>query len=378
MAMFRLQALAPKRLCVGRNADGSKRFVEFTPDHTRRYVEQGNAMLAAGLHVPAIWEHRDDGKPRRMSFDDWNTERTKGVAGWVSGLELIDGRAIVNVEIPDAADAKQAEKVRFCSPEIDAFTDSTGRDWGEVFTHIALTPRPVQHDQPPIARLSHGPIRLAINPTEGTDMADEKKTPEGEGDGGTGELKSLIEALKVAGLTIPDEVTDIPGLIIAIKASAGEGGDDEEDDLEDDLEDEPVAEVTGGVPGGMQMSLQKQQEKAVALAKANAKTEIDLLLRRGQITPEIRDDLTKRLGTVRLSFNNDGELKRNDVMAEIAAYAKLPRNHAGGKQAPRGVRLSNVKEIDPLPQRTPEDGPDDSPEARKARIEAFQETIGRR
>src|SRR5262245_3170246 len=164
MAEFRSLVLAPGRRCVGKNPDGSKRYVTFTADYCRDKADRGNRMLAKGINIPVCWEHRADGKPRKLSKDDWASERAKGTAGSAKRFEVdADNRVFAVHEIPDDSDAKRAEVVRFCSPEINAFTDGDGEDWGEVITHIALTPRPVQHEQPPIARLSlTGPIRLAI------------------------------------------------------------------------------------------------------------------------------------------------------------------------------------------------------------------------
>jgi hypothetical protein len=147
-------------------------------------------------------------------------------------------------QVPDEGDGKQAETVRFCSPEIDYFTDGTGKDWGEVFTHIALTPRPRQHGQPPIARLSltyTGPIRLGEESDDDTkdtkrkaeDAQDGDKKDDSEEKDTPTEFGALVEALVAKGFIVPEEVKDMAGLIIAIKASPDDGGGDGLDDLDD-------------------------------------------------------------------------------------------------------------------------------------------------
>ena len=348
MAKLKLQVLAPGKRFVGRNADGSKRFIDFTPDYCRAQYERNSALLAAGVPVPASWEHRDDARPGRLSRDDAVSARAKGTAGFVDSYELDSAnRVFATVDVPDESDAKRAETIKFCSPEIDRFTDGTGKDWGEVFTHIALTPRPVQHEQQPITRLSltyAGPIRLAID-NEGKDMADDapkKKDGEGEGDGAGAELKDLIEALKGAGLTIPEEVTDIPGLIIAVKACGGEENDEDEDDGE---LPENVGEA-GSPP--VQMSLAKANARAETMTRKELGRRINSLLKSGRVSPPIAQGMKSRLDKVRLSFDKEGEPKRNSVTTEIEAYEKLPKGCVWSKNGKR-VRLSadDVAEVQP-------------------------------
>jgi hypothetical protein len=285
MPTFRLQVLAPGRRFVGQNPDGSPRFVTFTPEYCRQQYQRNAAMLASGIPVPVCWDHRDDQRPGRMSVDDWHSQRAKGTAGHVSRYELDGSRVFANVVIPDDGDAKRAEVVRFCSPEIDRFRDGDGKDWGEVFTHIALTPRPRQHDQPPIARLSvlsSGPIQLALNPANGTDMfrdgtddlddenddlgADDQNEEEFdleeweravrtkfESDEEAKRFCEVVMLLRERGFEIPlPDVKDLPGLVIAVQTIAGNRQTGEEDDEIDEFDhdlssfsDQPITMAHG-------------------------------------------------------------------------------------------------------------------------------------
>jgi hypothetical protein len=246
-----------------------------------------------------------------------------------------------------------------------------------VFTHFAITPRPRQHDQPAAARLAL-PIRLSVDPEKGDDMADdkkEKKDGKGEGDGEGAKIKALIEALREIKLTIPDEVTDMDGLIIAVKASGGSR-------LEEDGVD-PVIESTdgGGTGGAMALSLEKQTKAAEKMARNGLLGDIKALAASGRITPAIRADLEKRATAIRLSFDAEGELQTNDVLAEVRAYQKLPKGQnagpAGGKKPSTGpTRLSNVEERDVGIRDGDPEAPDDSPEAQKARMDAWDEMRG--
>lgn len=338
-------------------------------------------MLQSGIPVPTSWEHRNDAKPGKLNRDDWASARAKGTAGWVEAYELdAQGKAWANVEIPDAEDGRKAETVRFCSPEIDCFTDGDGRDWGEVITHVALTPRPVQHNQPPIARLSYlGPIRLAIDPTEGTDMADDadddkKKAPpppkkKGEGkddaplpDAG-GMLKKALEALEKLGLVLGDGVTPenfLERLYVAgLTKSAADG------DLSD-LDDEPGDELPPDVstssqqpPLALSQTEQKLRAKVLKDESSALRGRIDRALRRGQITPDYHRKLTAEhaaltagKGKVRLSLDADGEVLTVGLHHKLEAIEALPRNAAfstrDGATAGK-TRLSHggVRVVDP-------------------------------
>lgn len=89
------------------------------------------------------------------------------------------------------------------------------------------------------------------------------------------DLTRLIDALRDARLTIPDEVRNIPHLIIAVKANAPRGGrfDDDDDDFHDEmLSDTPAMNMSDGRglrrrgrkrPGGLNDVVLKQ----AALAK---------------------------------------------------------------------------------------------------------------
>jgi hypothetical protein len=357
MAKLKLEVLRPARRCVGRNANGSLRFETFTPEYCQQQFERNSALLASGADgkpfpVPVCWEHRDDAKPGRLSRDDAASARAKGTAGFVDKYEIdAKNRVFATVDVPDEVDARQAEKTRFCSPEIAPFVDDKGKDWGEVFTHVALTPRPVQTDQTPVTRLSltyAGPIRLSVDPKEGKDMADEaddkgkKKpyeapkndTPVDEG------IKAVIEALRGVGMNIPEEVKDCETLVVAIKAS-GSGDEDYDDD------DDQTPENVGPANGPVQMSLQKANERAEKLTRKDLEREVDRLLKTGRITPPIATGLKTRLSTVRLSFDDNGDPKPNAVTAEIEAYKKLPANQSWSKRGKR-VRLSrdDVREVD--------------------------------
>jgi hypothetical protein len=383
MAEYRLEVLAPKRRKVQR-PDGTRAWVDFTPDYVRQQFERNTKMLAGGVpvpfQIPLSWEHRKDAKPRKLSLDDWKSERAKGTAGYVKGYEITpEDKIFAKVEIPDPADGKKAETIMFCSPEIDHFEDGDGRDWGEVFTHIALTPKPVQHDQTPIAKLSlTGPVRLSVDPATGDDLPDSpvrlSEAPPGSGsdgggsprggldpekqdDGGAGgKVTKCLIALAKKGIKLPEDTTAqniVERLCIVLDALSDV--DDSEKPMAD-LDDVDEAD-RGTQPYAL--SLQKQQAKAEKFARQGINQRVARLVNTGRITPEIGAKLTGQAGKVQLSFNDDGEVEPNDLLIRIEAYEALPK-HASWKPKGERVRLSNVAENE---AGKPEDGEKSDKEA---------------
>jgi len=143
--------------------------VRATPRRIRHWLRQGQRMLAKGLPIPVPWEHQDDAKPDGAMHLAENATRN---AGFVEGFFLDrDGRLWGKLDIPDADKARHIQKnVRFVSPELDdAWTDGDGREWKDIITHVALTPRPVHYKQTPFGtkpRLSHprrGSVWLSLD-----------------------------------------------------------------------------------------------------------------------------------------------------------------------------------------------------------------------
>lgn len=399
MARFKLEALAPRRYRVGTNKDGTPRWFTVTAEDVRMHADKLSRMLAAHVPMPVCFEHRDDNGPKRkLNTNDWATEQAKGTAGWVEKSELdAAGKLHVEVEIPDEADQKKAETLRYCSPQIEGeVSDGDGTEWGRAFVHLALTPKPIHQHQTPIQRLSADGsrvggtvadvIRLSVNPKSGADMADDTKTdddkggkkapkkddpPEAGDSADVGDLKLLFDALREAGMIIPDEVHDIPGCIIAIKASGGKTmGDDDLDEVA------PVA-ATGTGPVAMSAAEKQSVARAEKIERATLKNRVGRLAKRNQITKAIADKLGADLETTKLSFGDDGELRPNRVVIQIQAYEALDPNTAlADSQADADkTRMSNVrtgKRPDHATLQTG-DAPDESPEARQGRMKALDE-----
>lgn len=388
MPKFRLRALTPGRRFVGYHKDGSKRFFDFTPEFCRQQFARNSEMVKADVPVPVCWGHRNDIAVGRMSQDDLATARARGTAGRVEGYELAaDGSGAFDalVDIPDADDARKAEVVRFCSPEIDYVTDGTGRDWGVAISHLALTPRPVQHPQPPIARLSildGGPIRLALDPSKGTDMADDAAEVEDTEDDETGpetpepaaqtpeDLKALVAALRKKGFTIPEMVKDLNDIVIAVEASTPPAPIA----APDPKPEADGGQVVEGAAAPMTLSLpeQKAQQRAEAMTRKEITGRITKLVNSGRITPDLGKKLTSEATKIRLSFTDAGDVAPNDVLTKIEAYEALGK-HTAWKPTGERTRLGlEAREAAPPYEEPPTAKDDDKV------VDEYEATVGRR
>ncbi len=123
---------------------GDPRKLVVTPELTRYWNEQGNAMLATGLTIPVPCEHDFSAHPMTPA------DRLKDNAGWVSGYSLKGDRLFSTLDIQDAGiAAKLPGTIRWTSPWINSFTDGNGKRWENVISHLALTTRPRITEQAP-------------------------------------------------------------------------------------------------------------------------------------------------------------------------------------------------------------------------------------
>ena len=99
-----------------------------------QWKQNFRAMADAGIRVPVPWGH---------SYDPRDN------AGFVEEIELRDGGLWARLNVPNEDDAaKVGATVRAVSVSVNPnFIDGSGRSWGEVIEHVALTNYPVVTDQ---------------------------------------------------------------------------------------------------------------------------------------------------------------------------------------------------------------------------------------
>jgi len=99
-----------------------------------QWARNFHEMADAGIRVPVPWGH---------SYDPRDN------AGFVEEIELRDGGLWARLNVPNEDDAaKVGATVRAVSVSVNPnFIDGSGRSWGEVIEHVALTNYPVVTDQ---------------------------------------------------------------------------------------------------------------------------------------------------------------------------------------------------------------------------------------
>lgn len=319
-------------------------------------------MRAAGIKIPVPWGHHSKARP--LTADDHHFAASRYNAGYLDELSINKAGALEGIfELPGAeldgagnivseatlADGRKVKTaIAEVSAAIDDWKDGRGRRWPDSIIHVALTPLPVVAGQtgfvaadgrtgPTERRFSLSTLLFATE----ADMADDKETSEGaEGGGQNQELLDLIEALRAAGLTIPDEVTDIPGLIIAVKASGGA------EEGEAPFETEGGEGAGEGVPpmveqpAGTFMSLLRHHDPAVRRLAEQHRTalekqhqdwrsrrlaKVEQLIARG-LQPPVAEELRRQVGAVQLSLDRAGAPKPPPVDAQLSLLDRvLPR-----------------------------------------------------
>ncbi len=342
------------------------RVVTFTQDELNNVVRVNRQKVAEGWNVPACWEHQDVW-PVHLSQWDRLAQQTKNVFAPVVDYRLSKTGAVEACIEVDDSDIPTLKRVKYVSPRVSwDWRDSTGRTWpGMTITHVAATPRPVQHKQRAfdLSQSSSGYAHIHLSAdyyqnlklSEGG-MDEELETidtpTEGEG-GDSGKLSEAISVLESLGLHLGDGTTMdnlCERLVAAAKTKAAHTGElDEEEELEEpEMEDvsndmpEDVGPSTQPPP--VTLSLQKQQALAAKLAKTNIQARIERLRKSGRVTPHIADSLATSLQSVTLSFGDDGELVSNSLLSKVEAYEALPAGVASMKRVaakPKGnVKLS--------------------------------------
>lgn len=130
-------------------ATGAPRKLVVTPELTRYWHDQGNAMLATGLTVPVPCEHDFSAHPMTPA------DKLKNNAGWVKRYDMRGDRLFATVDVQDEELARKLPRtVRFTSPWINSFTDGKGKGWSNVISHLALTTRPRIVEQQPFGSVA--------------------------------------------------------------------------------------------------------------------------------------------------------------------------------------------------------------------------------
>lgn len=385
MAAFVKDVLYPGEYSVP-DGEGGRKKVRYTRQDVQHLAARMKEMLDAGLSIPLAAEHQERAKPltKAERQAEWVKKLTMG---WAESAELApEGFLTTKVEVPVDDDAKRLPAARFVSPEIvNDFIDGDGRKWpGPSITHLAVTPRPVQHHQRPFQPVRMSVIRLSLADYQGEPMAEErdetgKGSESSDSKGSEFKLDDLRKLLADDGYGVPDHIKEPQDFLMHLHTAAlskraliDKLVEDEEDEDDESMnaegeevednglspEPEPAAAPILMSLGGRQFSLQRvksskgkgmgkqgkqklsrgdmtrlslaesraeRAEKALLGERRQSLVErIRKLFSSGRITKPIRDQLTQQAGTVRLSLDDQGQLATNAVLAKVEAYEALP------------------------------------------------------
>lgn len=158
MALFRKIIVRPNVYSVKTPKGRSIKAV--TAELLASVVKSNNAMIDAGLKIPAPFAHKDDNNivPSLLEADGETDAQTRKKKNWSSDInagfwkkfELTpSGELAGYVEVPNQADADKIgttvqETSVFLEPE---FEDGLGRKWTNALRHVALVVNPIEPDQ---------------------------------------------------------------------------------------------------------------------------------------------------------------------------------------------------------------------------------------
>lgn len=269
---------------------------DFTPDRLRKIADETRRLIANGHepHVPA----------GHVRYADAETNR-----GWVKSLDVEGDRLFAELELVGADAIKEAARNKvsvFIEPQ---FQDGKGNKYGEVITHIALTPMPVQTGQDAfvaIAASAEGkdtinvPVaKLAAEPDESKDKA-----------------MSLIEMIaKLTGKQVADEAAAAAALeewansMQAMKADAAKAASLAK-------ENEALKAKAEG------KQVEKPSAMVLKLARENREMKLNALVQDGKITPAVRDRLSatwaaKDSDALALSMDDTSDKRFDEMIAAL-------------------------------------------------------------
>lgn len=319
MPIFEKDVLYPGKY---RLADGRR--VEYTREDVAHLKQRLKDMTAAGLQVPVAWEHQDEAKPKGAS--ERSGERAKWNLGFVvDAAETPEGYLVARADVPGEDDARRLPSVRFASPEIvENYTDGTGKVWpGKSITHIAVTPRPVQHNQQPFrsVQLSGNVVRLSLSDRLSEENKTKEETP-GE-DQADAKFQECLDCLRADGYGLPDDTTPeniIERLHTAALTKRKVMGD------QYGQGQAPGSEGATPVTMSLEQKLAAREAELLKLKRENLVTRIGALFSSGRIPKPVRDKLLNEANTAQLSLGDDGQLKDVRLLAKVEAFEDLPAN----------------------------------------------------
>ena len=115
------------------NANAKKPFsITFDVSRLSRLADTGNAMIAAGADIPIVCDHQ---------------ETARANLGYMRGFKSENGKLYGLCQFLGDDSLNTAMKNRVSVGIDENYVDGTGREWGDVVRHVAVTPLPVIPNQ---------------------------------------------------------------------------------------------------------------------------------------------------------------------------------------------------------------------------------------
>lgn len=345
-------------------------------------MKETNRALGNGLAIPVIGFHTNPDDPKGLPAA--SRDACEISKGWLKGVRQNDDGSLeheLEITDPKAAEAIANGSIRFTSPQITTqFTDGLGRSYGEMFTHVALTPRPRNPDQGPMVVSDGNSTQFSLEDAmdDENEKPDEKTPvdadPKSESPPVTEEpnpdllpeaddakkAEAAIAALNTLGVVVPADWTptaekalDILLAALNTAATMKAKADTEKTVATADQPPEPTQapvqfslEQLAALPADVQAALKqakKDRETAIqfSLEKADLKRSTTVANVKAMKLPKgLKDKLVKRLETVQFSATGEA-----DTMT-VAEVAKLV-----SESLPPSIQFDN----DPKPIPPPEE-----------------------
>jgi hypothetical protein len=308
-------------------ATGLPRKLVVTPELTRYWHEQGQAMLSAGLTIPVPCEHDFNSHPMTPA------EKLKNNAGWVKEYRLRDNVLFSAVDVTDDEIRKKLpHTIRWTSPWINSFTDGKGREWKNVISHLALTTRPRIVEQAPFGSVAAAlSLATEVRPT-GTALPEVR---EGFCLSRAGRLVTLKKSKRqvprypvafsmwAGGIRLAD---DMPFMKKKKGAAVKEGETDTDEMYEDDENPSPAGGQAEGGADALGSGAPSGDTDMMGLMDPMQDSNGDVQME------ELLCDLLQALGVPMPDESNENEFKRHLYEAAMSKIKELTSKGMGGQQ----------------------------------------------
>lgn len=310
----------------------------FTEDSLADFVAGTRKAIEAGISIPVLKRHAP------LAAGDSETVQfaaTDG-AGELTGVsQNEDGSLDLEFDIRDEETLKgiKSGSIRFSSPEFRRrYSDSTGRYFGTVMRHVALTPFPRNPHQGPmaVAMSEASPADCFQCSYEGPMDDDEKDIKASEADDSAApaetvdppknpdsppkatdktKLAALVEGFGQLGLVLPsdfdisaDNAVDL--LVTAVNTALKAKETEPEPEPEaPEVKDEPAAMPfsefeLAALPPAKRAAIQRMQQDALQFAEERQKrvrSEAEAALLTSKLPKGLKDKLAARLNSVQFS-----------------------------------------------------------------------------